>query len=389
MRVGLIAGEASGDLLGAGLIRELAAIAPDARFEGVAGPAMIRAGCERLADAEELAVMGLIEPLRHIPRLLRLRRTLVERWLADPPDVFVGIDAPDFNLGVEARLRAAGIPTVHYVSPSVWAWRSGRIKTIRRAVDRVLCLLPFEKQFFDEHGVDAVFVGHPKASELSPDDDPEPLREALALPVGGPVVALLPGSRGSEVSRLAPVFADAAALIHARNGEIRFVLPVASPRLAATITEAVRAAGIEDVTRVVEGRSLDAMRAADVVLIASGTAVLEAALLGKPAVAAYRLAAFTAWLVRRFRLINISHFTIPNLLTEEPLIPEFIQEAATPGALADAVNALLEDAERRAAIRDRFAKLREQLALDADRRAAEAVFDIASRSRSAPGGHAD
>jgi lipid-A-disaccharide synthase len=271
----------------------------------------------------------------------------------------------------------------------VWAWRSGRIKTIRRAVDRVLCLLPFEKQFFDEHGVDAVFVGHPKASELSPDDEPGPLREALGLPVGGPVVALLPGSRGSEVSRLAPVFADAAALIHARNNEVRFVLPVASARLAATITEAVRAAGIEAVTRVVEGRSLDAMRAADVVLIASGTAVLEAALLGKPAVAAYRVAAFTAWLVRRFRLINISHFTIPNLLTEEPLIPEFIQEAADPGPLADEVNALLEDAERRAAIRDRFAKLREQLALDADRRAAEAVFDIASRSRSAPGGHAD
>lgn len=389
MRVGLIAGEASGDLLGAGLIRELTALAPGARFEGVAGPAMLRAGCEPLADAEELAVMGLIEPLRHIPRLLRLRRSLVERWLADPPDVFVGIDAPDFNLGVEERLRAAGIPTVHYVSPSVWAWRSGRIKTIRRAVDRVLCLLPFEKQFFDEHGVDAVFVGHPKANELSPDYDREAVRQELGLPAGGPVVALLPGSRGSEVSRLAPAFAGAAARIRAHRENVRFVLPVASPKLAAGITDAVEAAGIGGITRVLDGQSLDAMRAADVVLIASGTAVLEAALLGTPAVAAYRVAPLTAWLVRTFRLVNLSHFTIPNLLTDEPLIPEYIQEAAEPERLGDAVTALLDDAPRRAGIRDRFAKLREQLALDADRRAAEAVFDIASRSRSEPGGHAD
>ena len=377
MRIALIAGEASGDLLGAGLIREIAARHPEARFEGVAGPEMQKAGCEAFAQAEALAVMGLIEPLKHIPRLLRLRRRLVDTWLENPPDVFVGIDAPDFNLGVEARLRPAGIPVVHYVSPSVWAWRSGRIKTIRNAVDRVLCLLPFEKQFFDEHGVDAVFVGHPKATELSQDYDIDASRRSLGLPIDAPVVALMPGSRGSEVSRLAPVFADTARCIHAQEPRARFVLPVATPRLADDIEPAVRDAGLEDTTTMLDGRSLDALRAADVVLIASGTAVLEAALVGTPAVAAYRVAGFTAWLVRTFNLINVEHFTIPNLLTDEPLVPEFIQEAASPEALSDAVLALLRDPERRAGIRASFAKLQTQLALDADRRAADAVLELA------------
>ena len=376
MRIGLIAGEASGDLLGAGLIREIAARYPDARFEGVAGPMMQKAGCEALAEAEALAVMGLIEPLKHIPRLLRLRRRLVEHWLEQPPDVFVGIDAPDFNLGVEARLKPAGIPTVHYVSPSVWAWRSGRIKIIQKAVDRVLCLLPFEKEFMDGHGVDAVFVGHPKATELSQDYDARDYRRMLDLPVDAPVVALMPGSRGSEVSRLAPVFAGSARRIHERDPSVRFVLPVAAPRLGTMIEPAVAEAGIADVTTLVSGRSLDALRAADVVLIASGTAVLEAALLGTPAVAAYRGAAFTAWLVRTFKLINVEHFTIPNLLTDEPLVPEFIQEAATPDALAAAVLGLLGDPDRRDGIRDSFAKLQAQLALDADRRAADAVLEL-------------
>ncbi len=376
MRIGLIAGEASGDLLGAGLIEEISARFPDARFDGVAGPEMQKAGCEALAEAEELAVMGLIEPLKHVPRLLRLRRRLVDHWLANPPDVFVGIDAPDFNLGVEARLKPAGIPTVHYGSPSVWAWRSGRIKTIRKAVDRVLCLLPFEKQFFDEHDVDAVFVGHPKATELSLNYDAGDYRRTLGLPTDVPIVALMPGSRGSEVSRLAPVFAAAARRIHEDDPSVRFVLPVAAARLDTYIEPAVAEAGIAGVTTLVSGRSLDALRAADVVLIASGTAVLEAALLGTPAVAAYRVAAFTAWLVRTFKLINLEHFTIPNLLTDEPLVPEFIQEAATPDALAKAVLGLLADPERRDGIRDSFAKLHAQLALDADRRAADAVLEL-------------
>jgi lipid-A-disaccharide synthase len=389
MRVGLIAGEASGDLLGAGLIREIATRIPGARFEGVAGPAMHHAGCDILAEAEELAVMGLVEPLRHIPRLLRLRKRLVNHWLANPPDVFVGIDAPDFNLGVETRLRAAGIPTVHYVSPSVWAWRSGRIKTIRRAVDRLLCLLPFEKDFFDRHGVDAVFVGHPKASELEQNYDPAMYRRGLALPESGDIVAILPGSRGSEVSRLAPAFIGAARLLAESRPALHFVLPVASQKLSGHIESALDASAMADRVQVVSGRSLDAMRAADVVLIASGTAVLEAALLGTPAVAAYRVAPVTAWLVRTFKLIDLEHFTIPNLLTDEPMIPEFIQEAATPEALAEAVGELLDDDARRAVIQEAFAKLHAELAVDADRRAAEAVIDIALRETMPSGTHAD
>ncbi len=377
MRVGLIAGESSGDLLGAGIIREIRAIEPDAQFEGVAGPAMLEAGCERIADAEELAVMGLIEPLRHIPRLLRLRRRLVQRWQADPPDVFVGIDAPDFNLGVEARLRASGIPTVHYVSPSVWAWRSGRIKTIRRAADRVLCLLPFEKQYLEERGVDAVFVGHPKAGVLTPDYDKVAVRQALGLEGSGPVIGLLPGSRGSEVFRLAPVFAATAWCLLRDRSDLTFVVPVASEKLLPIIEGAVSGAEISGQTKIIEERSLDVMRASDVVLQASGTAVLEAALLGTPAVAAYSVAPFTAWLVRTFKLINLDYFTIPNLLTAEPLVPEFIQEAASPENLAAAVGELLDDPARRDSIRHEFAKLHDELALNADRRAAAAVLELA------------
>ena len=206
MKIALVAGEASGDLLGAGLIRAIRARIPAASFEGVAGPAMIAAGCERLEDAEALAVMGLIEPLRHVPRLLRLRRSLAKRWIQSPPDVFVGIDAPDFNFGLEKKLRRAGIRTAHYVSPTIWAWREGRVKTVREAADRVLCILPFEKDVYDRHGIDAVFVGHPKADSIPVDIDVASAREVLGLGAA-PVIAMLPGSRGSEVSRLGPVFA--------------------------------------------------------------------------------------------------------------------------------------------------------------------------------------
>ncbi|MDJ0699786.1 MAG: lipid-A-disaccharide synthase [Woeseiaceae bacterium] len=376
MRIGLVAGEASGDLLGAGLIREIRRKIPGAVFEGVAGPAMRGEGCDCWEDADALAVMGLVEPLKHLPRLLRLRRSLAERWTTNPPDAFVGIDAPDFNLGLEIKLRRAGIRTVHYVSPSVWAWRSGRIKKIRKAADTVLCILPFEKDLYDREGIDAVFVGHPKADSAPESVSTHAAREVLGIDASD-VVAVLPGSRASEVTRLAPIFARAAALLAERRNNLYFVTPIAHPKLKPVIEQALTDAGVRGRFELLDGQSLQAMSAADVVLLASGTAVLESALLGKPTVAAYRVAGMTYAIVKALGLVKVAHVTLPNLLTEEPLVPEFIQGDATPEAIAGAVAALFDDPQRRAAIAKRFAKLREELALDADRRAADAVMRAA------------
>lgn len=378
MKIAMVAGEASGDLLGAGLIRAIRERVPGAVFEGVAGPEMIEAGCARLEDAETLAVMGLIEPLREIPRLLRLRRSLIQRWRDSPPDVFVGIDAPDFNFGLEKKLRRSGIRTVHYVSPSIWAWRAGRINTVREAADRVLCILPFEKPIYDENGVDAVFIGHPKADTIPSFVDVESARQVLGLDEGQ-VVAVLPGSRDSEVSRLGPLFAAASARLARRDERLHFVTPAATPKLRAMIEAQLEQAGVSERFTITDGGSIDAMAAADVVLLASGTAALEAALLGKPTVAAYRVAALTALVVRLLGLLKLEYFTIPNLLTETPLVPEFIQEAATPEALAEAVAALLADPDRRQAITRRFNELRSTLALGADARAARAVLEVANQ----------
>jgi lipid-A-disaccharide synthase len=375
MRIGLVAGEASGDLLGAGLIRAIRERVPEATFEGVAGPAMVEAGCEQWEDAEQLAVFGLIEPLLHIPRLLKLRRSLAKRWTESPPDVFVGIDAPDFNLGLEKMLRKSGTRTVHYVSPSVWVWRAGRIETVRKAADRVLCILPFEKKIYDEKGIDAVFVGHPKATSLPADIDVASAREMLDIGAG-PVVAVLPGSRVSEVERLGPVFATTAAMLLKHRDDLNFITPVASAKLRPLIEQQLAAAGVLDNFCLVEGDSIEAMSAADVVLLASGTAALESALLGKPTVAAYAIAKLGAVIARIIGLRN-KYFTIPNLVVDEALIPEFIQEDVKAGALAQSVWELLEDPARREEISRRFATLREELALGADERAADAVIELA------------
>ena len=377
MKFGLVAGEASGDALGAGLIRALRAAVPDAKFEGVAGPAMLEAGCEQWEPAESLAVMGLIEPLKHVPRLLRLRRELVRRWTDSPPDVFIGIDAPDFNLGLEKKLRRAGVRTAHYVSPTIWAWRAGRVKKVRKAADTVLCILPFEPSIYAEQGVDAVFVGHPRADEAPENVDVQRARRGLGIE-GKDVIAVMPGSRSGEVGRLGPVFAQAMRRLLESRPDLQFVIPAAREDLFKVITDQLRDAK-EDPRHVtvINGRAQQAMSAADVVLQASGTAVLEAALLCKPAVAAYRLAPLTYFMARHLFRIRLSHVTLPNLLTEEPLVPEFLQHDAQPEAIAEAVISLLDDPERRALISARFARLREELALDADQRAAAAVLRLA------------
>jgi lipid-A-disaccharide synthase len=378
MKFGLVAGEASGDVLGAGLIRALREQFPDASFEGVAGPAMVAAGCDQWEPCESLAVMGLVEPLRHIPRLLRLRRELARRWTESPPDVFVGIDAPDFNLGLEIKLRRAGVRTAHYVSPSIWAWRAGRVRKVKKAADAVLCLLPFEPPLYERHGVHAVFVGHPKAHEA-----PESVDQALARTELGisaaEVVAVMPGSRTGEVQRLGPVLASAAVRIAAARPGVHFVTPVASPRLRPLFEAQLAEAGIADRFTLIDGRAQAVMSAADVVLQASGTAVLEAALLRKPAVAAYRLSPLTYWIGKFVFGVNLTHYTLPNLLTGEPLVPEFMQDDAQPEAIAGAVLDLLDDPARRRAVSDRFDRLRRELALDSDQRAAAAVIELARR----------
>jgi len=376
MKIGLVAGEASGDVLGAGLIRAVRARIPDAVFEGVAGPEMAAAGCEQWEPSESLAVMGIVEPLAHIPRLLRLRRELARRWRESPPDVFVGIDAPDFNLGLEKKLRKAGIRTAHYVSPSIWAWRPGRVKKVKKAADTVLCILPFEPGLYEKHGVNAVFVGHPKAHEAPDIVDGEAARIKLGLDAGE-VVAVMPGSRSGEVSRIGGIVAAAAREIFAARPGVRFVTPVAMPKLRPMIEQQLDEAGVAEQFILLDGDSELAMSAADVVLQASGTAVLEAALLRKPTVATYRVSPLTYWIARW--LVKLEHFTLPNLLTERPLVPEFMQQNALPGPIAAEVVALLDDPERRRSISERFDRLRAELALDADQHAADSIIELARR----------
>lgn len=377
MRIGVVAGEASGDLLGAGLIEAVRRRVPDARFEGVAGDRMTEAGCEAWESSEALAVMGLVEPLRELPRLLKLRRMLVSRWRASPPDVFVGIDAPEFNLGLELRLKRAGIRTVQYVSPQVWAWRQRRVRKIGRAVDKVLCLLPFEKAFYDAHGVPADVVGHPLADRLPDETDRAAVRHELDLG-GGPVVTVMPGSRRGEVERLGPVFARTASLLTERFDNLSFVAPMANATARHTFSDHLdaEAAGLD--VMLLDGDATRAIVAADVVLLASGTASLQTALLKRPMVSAYRVAAGTYYLAKALRLLKVSHFTMPNLLTEEPLVPEFLQHEATPDALAEAVGDLLADAPRRRHIENAFAELKPRLGLNADERAADALIRLAT-----------
>lgn len=383
MRIGMVAGEASGDALGAGLIRAISAINPGCEFEGVAGPAMQQAGCVAWEESEALSVMGLVEPLREIPRLLRLRRSLIARWSERPPAVFVGIDSPDFNLGLEIALRKRGIPTVQYVGPTVWAWRPGRVRTVAKAADKVLCLLPFEKTFYDRHGISADFVGHPLADVTPSGLSREAERERLGLGPA-PVVAVLPGSRRNEVTRLGPLFAAASRELRQGHADLQFVAPMATGGVRNLFEAQLDDASVAAHFRLVDGNAAAAIAAADVVLLASGTAALQAALLARPIVAAYRVAGLTFALARAFRLLKVPHITLPNLMTDEPLVPEFLQGAATPAALAGAVSALLRNPDRRAAIESEFAKLRHRLARGADRRAAEAVLELAGQTSRRP-----
>ena len=374
--IALVAGEASGDNLGAALIDVLRARLPGVRIVGVAGPRMRAAGCEALADAEELAVMGLTEVLRHLPRLLKLRRRLVAELTQLRPDVFVGIDAPEFNLGLAARMKARGIRTVQYVSPQVWAWRQGRVRGIGEACDRILCLLPFEPAFYERHGIAARFVGHPLADQFPMRPDRDAARAALGLGATDTVVAVLPGSRMGEVSRLAEPFAGAAAWLAARRPDLRFVAPLVNAAVRTRFESAWASAAPGVPLRGVEGRSREVLAAADVVLVASGTATLETLLSKRPMVVAYRLGAATAFLLQRLGLVKVQHFSQPNLLAGREVVPEFFQDAATPEALGAAVLDWLESPERVAPLQATFADVHAQLRRGGADLAAEAVLEL-------------
>ena len=374
LRIGIVAGESSGDQLGAALIEALRARVPALECFGVAGPKMIAAGCEAWARAEELAVMGLFEVIPHLPRLLRVRRKLVARMRARPPDIFVGIDFKEFNLSVARRLKRSGIRTVQYVSPQVWAWRQGRVRTIARSVDLVLCLLPFEPAFYSSHGVRAVFVGHPLADQIPLDSDRAAARHALQLDADTTLVALLPGSRVDEVQRLGADFAGAAAWIAARRPSVQFIAPLATAAVRAVFE---RQAAILPRIRLLDGRAREVLCACDAAIIASGTATLEALLMQRPMVVAYKLSAATAFLVRGLGLVKAPFMAQPNLLAGRSLVPEFFQEQVTPSTLGTALLGELDDPARQALIAQEFRRIHLQLRCGGAERAAGAILECA------------
>ena len=371
LRIALVAGEASGDILGSGLMRAFKAQHSDIEFIGVGGPLMEAEGMTSYFPMERLSVMGLVEVLGRLRELLKRRKDLVRTLIAEKPDVFIGIDAPDFTLNIELQLRRAGIKTVHYVSPSVWAWRQKRVLKIREGCDLMLTLLPFEAKFYEEKGVPVRFVGHTLADTIPLEADKVSARAELGLS-DGPLVALMPGSRGGEVGKLGGLFLDAAQIIRQSRPDVRFVLPCANAARRAQIEQMV--VGRDLPLTLLDGRSHLALAACDAVLIASGTATLEALLYKRPMVVAYRLARLTFWILKR--LVKSPYVSLPNLLAQRMLVPELLQDDATPQALADALLPLLDGGEEQTRS---FDEIHRTLRLDASNQAARAVLDLIAK----------
>ncbi|TNF80869.1 lipid-A-disaccharide synthase [Pseudomonas sp. ICMP22404] len=368
LRVALVAGEASGDILGAGLMRALKAQHPAVEFIGVGGPLMQAEGLTSYFPMERLSVMGLVEVLGRLRELLARRKKLIATLIDEKPDVFIGIDAPDFTLNIELKLRQAGIKTVHYVSPSVWAWRQKRVLKIREGCDLMLTLLPFEARFYEENGVPVRFVGHTLADTIPLEADRKDARQALGLS-DGPLVALMPGSRGGEVSRLGGLFFDAAERLRAMRPDVRFVLPCASAQRREQL-EALLAGRDLPVT-LLDGRSHQALAACDAVLIASGTATLEALLYKRPMVVAYRLAPLTFWILKR--MVKSPYISLPNLLAQRLLVPELLQDDATADALANTLAPLIDGGQEQTR---GFDEIHRTLRRDASNQAADAVLTL-------------
>ena len=373
LRIALCAGETSGDQLGEGLIHALRARYPDAQFAGIGGPLMRATGMQTWWDADALAVMGLAEVLAHLPRLLRLRKQFRERVLAWQPDVFIGIDAPDFNLGIERWLKQRGVRTVHDVSPSIWAWRQGRAAKIGESADRVLCLFPMEPPIYAQHGVAARFIGHPLADAIPLQPDRAAARAALGESSDTPILALLPGSRLGEIRRMLPDFVDAARRLAADVPGLRVLVPAANAQCRAAIDAIL---GDAPAFRVIDGQAQQIMIASDVVLLASGTAALEAMLCKRPMVIGHRISALTYRIVKLFGLLKSAHVSLPNVLAGKTLVPELLQDQCTADNLHRALLHWFTDADAVAALQPQFLTLHESLRCDASARAAEAVAEV-------------
>jgi lipid-A-disaccharide synthase len=381
LRIGIVAGEASGDTIAAGLISAVRDQYPDAIFEGVAGPRMQAAGCSSLFPMEQLSVMGLTEVLRHLPGLLSTRRALRRHFTLHPPDLFIGVDAPDFNLALERMLKRRGIRTLHYVSPSVWAWRRYRVRKIAASVDCILTLFPFEERFYREQQVPARFVGHPLADLVADHVDAAAARQRLGISHAGPLIALLPGSRASEVRQLAVPFLQAASWCCERRDDLQFVVPLANARCRAVFEEAIATLASPPPLTLLVGQGMEAMAAADAVLLASGTATLECLLLRRPMAVAYRLSALTYRLAQW--LVKVPFFSLPNLLAGKPLVREFIQHEVTAENLGRELLELLGNPSRAAELSREFARIHATLRCDASRTAAGVVLQLTGRQ---PGG---
>ena len=376
--IALVAGEVSGDILGAGLINALKLHYPNARFIGVAGEQMKKAGCETLFDMEELSVMGLAEVLKHLPRLLKRRKQVIETMLKMKPDVFIGIDAPDFNLTVEEKLKANGIKTIHYVSPSVWAWRQNRVHKIKRATDLVLAFLPFEKAFYDKFDTPCRFIGHTMADAIALKPNRTEACEKLGLDESKRYVAILMGSRGSEFQFLAEPFLKTAQLLKEKHPDLEFLVPMVNEKRQAQLEEMKANITPELELHILQGQARQAMIAAECTLLASGTAALEAMLCKSPMVVGYKMKLLTYWLAKK--LVKTDYISLPNLLANAPLVPEMIQEECNPDNLAWSLNHYLsndvESLKQKNELKHRFTDLHKLIQCDADSQAAQAVVDM-------------
>ena len=379
MRIALVAGETSGDMLGAGLIRSLKKRYPEATFEGIGGPLMQAQGMVSFVPMERLAVMGLVEVLGRLFELLKVRRDLIRRWRRDPPDVFIGIDAPDFNLTLEQKLRQSGIKTVHYVSPSVWAWRQKRVFKIEKAVDLMLTLFPFEARFYENHSVPVHLVGHHLADSIPLETPKKPARDKLGLKADNPLVCLMPGSRSSEVSKLGHLFLDTARELLRHKPDLQFVIPAASVERRQQMEAVLKDYADLPVT-IVLGQSQTCMAASDVILLASGTATLEAMLLKRPMVVSYILAPLTFAIMKR--LVTQEFISLPNLLAGREVVPELIQDKATVNNLTSAILQRLDDKDTVCQLQQTFGFIHRQLKRNADEEAAGAIAELLNKPAS-------